>query len=210
MGDLGLIPGLGRSPGKGKGYPLQYSGLENSMDCTVHRVEKSQTRLSDLHFASLHLLLNFQSLLLYYSFSACFKNWLKSFTCLKTFLQTLWSHLSSFFTNFSPIISSLLCNLVFAPSTMMKLHWLNRVTSDPQNECSVDMLPVDFSIMLDIANVRHWSYPPSYNPQLPWHHAIMILYPWDYSHSDIMSWPHLVLSLFFKILLIYLFGCTSS
>ena len=33
-GDLGLIPGLGRSPGKGKGYPLQYSGLENSMDST--------------------------------------------------------------------------------------------------------------------------------------------------------------------------------
>ena len=32
-GDLGLIPGLGRSPGKGNGYPLQYSGLENSMDC---------------------------------------------------------------------------------------------------------------------------------------------------------------------------------
>ena len=33
MGDLGLIPGLGRSPGEGKGYPLQYSSLENSMDC---------------------------------------------------------------------------------------------------------------------------------------------------------------------------------
>ena len=33
MGDLGLIPGFGRSPGEGNGYPLQYSGLENSMDC---------------------------------------------------------------------------------------------------------------------------------------------------------------------------------
>ena len=42
-GDLGLIPGLGRSPGEGKGYPLQYSGLENFMDCTVHGVTKSQT-----------------------------------------------------------------------------------------------------------------------------------------------------------------------
>ena len=40
-GDLGLISGLGRSPGEGKGYPLQYSGLENSMDCTVHGVAKS-------------------------------------------------------------------------------------------------------------------------------------------------------------------------
>ena len=41
--DLGLIPGLGRSPGEGKGYPLQYSGLENSMDCIVHGVVKSRT-----------------------------------------------------------------------------------------------------------------------------------------------------------------------
>ena len=41
--DLGLIPGLGRSPGDGKGYPLQYSGLENSMDCIVHGVRKGGT-----------------------------------------------------------------------------------------------------------------------------------------------------------------------
>ena len=40
---------LGRSPGEGKGYPLQYSGLENSMDCIVHGVTKSQTWLSDFH-----------------------------------------------------------------------------------------------------------------------------------------------------------------
>ena len=37
-GDLGLIPGLGRFLGEGKGYPLQYSGLENSMDCIVHGI----------------------------------------------------------------------------------------------------------------------------------------------------------------------------
>ena len=48
--DLGSIPGLGRSPGEGKGYPLQYSGLENSMDCVGHEVAKSPTRLSDFHF----------------------------------------------------------------------------------------------------------------------------------------------------------------
>ena len=46
---LGLIPGLGRSPGEGKGCPLQYSGLENSKDCTVPRVAKNRTRLSDFH-----------------------------------------------------------------------------------------------------------------------------------------------------------------
>ena len=48
-GDLGSIPGLGRTPGEAKGYPLQYSGLENSMDCIVHGVPKSQTGMRDLH-----------------------------------------------------------------------------------------------------------------------------------------------------------------
>ena len=43
VGDLGLIPGLGRSPGEGKGYPLQCSGLENSMDCIVDGIVKSRT-----------------------------------------------------------------------------------------------------------------------------------------------------------------------
>ena len=38
-----MIPELGRSPGEGKGYPLQYSGLENSMDCTVHGVAELDT-----------------------------------------------------------------------------------------------------------------------------------------------------------------------
>ena len=51
-GDLGSIPGLGRSPGEGHGNPLEYSSLESPMDrgacqATVHRVAKSQTRLSD-------------------------------------------------------------------------------------------------------------------------------------------------------------------
>ena len=48
--DLGSIPRLGRSPGDGNGYPLQYSGLENSMDCIVHGVAKSRTHLNDFHF----------------------------------------------------------------------------------------------------------------------------------------------------------------
>ena len=42
-GDLGWIPGLGRSPGEGKSYPLQHSGLENCMDYRIHGVAKSQT-----------------------------------------------------------------------------------------------------------------------------------------------------------------------
>ena len=48
--DLGSIPGSGRSPGEGSGNPLQYSGLENSMDSVVHGAAKSQTQLSDFHF----------------------------------------------------------------------------------------------------------------------------------------------------------------
>ena len=47
-GDLGSIPGLGRSPGEGKDQPLQYSGLENSMDCKVHGVDEQ----SDMTFYS--------------------------------------------------------------------------------------------------------------------------------------------------------------
>ena len=44
------IPVLGTSPAEGKGYPLQYSGLENATDCIVHGVAKSRTTLSDFHF----------------------------------------------------------------------------------------------------------------------------------------------------------------
>ena len=54
VGDLGLIPGLGRSPGEGKGYPLQYSGLENSMDYIVFYTE---TFLHKTFYCFLHKVL---------------------------------------------------------------------------------------------------------------------------------------------------------
>ena len=47
--DPGSIPGLGRSLGEGKGYPLQFFGLENSMDCIIHGVTKSWTQLNDFY-----------------------------------------------------------------------------------------------------------------------------------------------------------------
>ena len=50
VGGLGSIPGLERSHGEGKGYLLQYSGLENFKYCIVNRVTKSPTRLSNFHF----------------------------------------------------------------------------------------------------------------------------------------------------------------
>ena len=56
-GDLGLILELGRYPGEGKGYPLQYSGLKNSMDYTVHGVINNQTQLSNFHTSTCMLLL---------------------------------------------------------------------------------------------------------------------------------------------------------
>ena len=56
MEDLGSIPGLGRSPGEGKGYPIQDSGLQNSKDCIVHGFAKSRTGLSDFHFICFKML----------------------------------------------------------------------------------------------------------------------------------------------------------
>ena len=49
VGKLSSVPGLGRSPGEGKGYPLQYCALENPMNCIVPGVAKSQIQLSDFH-----------------------------------------------------------------------------------------------------------------------------------------------------------------
>ena len=70
-----MIPGLGRFPGEGKGYPLQYSGLKNSMDCIVHGVSKSWTRLSDCHFHLLNHTLQISLWLIFgelmFNFRAC-------------------------------------------------------------------------------------------------------------------------------------------
>ena len=49
-----MTPGFGRYPREGKGYPLQYSGMENSMDYIVHGLTKSRTQLNNFHFTSLH------------------------------------------------------------------------------------------------------------------------------------------------------------
>ena len=62
-GDLGSIPGSGRSPGEGNGNPLQYCRLENPMDAgawwaTVHGVAKGRTRLSNFTFIHIHILFN--------------------------------------------------------------------------------------------------------------------------------------------------------
>ena len=73
-GDLDSISGLGRCPVEGKVYPIQYSGLENSMDCVVHGVAKSRTRLSNLGFLSYTYIHTVKNLYLEYLF---FKNLIK-------------------------------------------------------------------------------------------------------------------------------------
>ena len=54
-GDAGSIPGSGRSAGEEKGYPVQYPGLENSMNCKVRGVAKSQTQLSNFHLKKIKM-----------------------------------------------------------------------------------------------------------------------------------------------------------
>ena len=96
--NLGLISGLGISPGGGNGHPLQYSCLENPMDrgawqAIVHRVTKSQTQLKWLwaHTSSKGNLqtLTIQFGSLFIKGINCFKNWLNSFNTLKFFLHSL-------------------------------------------------------------------------------------------------------------------------
>ena len=64
-----LIPGSGRSPGEGKGYPLQDSGLENFIDSIVHAVTKSQIQLSHFHFLSFFSPVNVGLRVLFFSSS---------------------------------------------------------------------------------------------------------------------------------------------
>ena len=86
VGDLGSIPGFGRSPGEGKGYPLQYSGLENSMDCVAHGVAKSWTRLSNFHF---HIF-EYNRVFLHHSFQVSgHRKVLKMNPCCNSFLLAL-------------------------------------------------------------------------------------------------------------------------
>ena len=76
------MPGLGRSPGEGKGYPFQYSGLENSMDYAVHGVAKSWTRLSDFHFQKVGKCKKRRSSLLWLE-PFCFSLWYRIHFCIK-------------------------------------------------------------------------------------------------------------------------------
>ena len=90
-GDLGLIPGLGRSPGEGKGFPLQYTGLENSMDSIARGVTNSRTRLSNFQFTSLHTLFMYKHIFYIVSPKTMWEI-IKEIICLKIWKTTIILH----------------------------------------------------------------------------------------------------------------------
>ena len=93
--ELGSIPGLGRSLGEGKGYLLQYSGLENYMDCIVHGVAKIRTWLSDFHtFTFTEILENLKEKYLYYMKLVTRRSGLLQFL-LSIYFEFGLSHLTS-------------------------------------------------------------------------------------------------------------------
>ena len=108
-GDLGSILGLGRSIGEGKDCPLQYAGLENSMDCIVQGVAKSWT-LSDFHF---HLFFHFHPFLSLSSFS---------FTFYTSFEST--NHLAFRKSSYQNLYN-MLYFIILSPSVTFKYHILD-------------------------------------------------------------------------------------
>ena len=106
VGDLGSITGLWRSPGEGKGYPLQYSGLENSMDCIVHGVTKSQTWLSNFHFISVFKLVLSKT-----------QNWLGKPVCF-THANVLLSYLNETAFAWKPAILQDSCQSFYGPGQL--------------------------------------------------------------------------------------------
>ena len=86
--DLGSIPVLGRSPGEGEGYPLQYSGLGNFMDCIGYGVTKSRTWLSDFHLRK--TLNKFNFFIFLYLICLDFKTCLSLSICNAFILSLAW------------------------------------------------------------------------------------------------------------------------
>ena len=115
-GSLGSIPGLGSSPGEGNSsYPLQYSGLENSMNCTVHGVAKSWTQLSNFHsHIGSWVLISHQ---VWDAFDICFSvdivSWTSSFTCSPDFPLTMGFLAVLMTLNIDIYIFILKCKILF-------------------------------------------------------------------------------------------------
>ena len=131
-------PGLGRSPRERKGYPLQYSGLENSMDCIAHGITKSQTQLSGFHYTrSPHRALAARILkqentdVRNFKWSQCALKWAESIggVCHTTpssapfpaYLADLWSS-----SELAPMLH-LLCTVSLTPNLCHATHFTIRM-----------------------------------------------------------------------------------
>ena len=117
-GDPSLIPGLGRSPGKGIGYPLQCSGLENSI---IHGVTKSRTQLSNFHYVlwgPLPLQSDFLNRLVKFYNSSC---WILIVTSLK--LSVSLVELSSYQYWVFQLMSMMCVYLSVCVHMLVHLHW---------------------------------------------------------------------------------------
>ena len=118
VGDLGSIPGLGRSPGEGQGYPLQCSGLENSTDCMVHGILKSWSRLSHFHsltmFKVFCLIKKIKVYDLHYNWRCSInkKSWWIESTNFKIYLWNRFFIMYDQATSFALIVGSLVAQLV--------------------------------------------------------------------------------------------------
>ena len=142
-GDLGLIPGSGRSPGEGKGYPVQYSGLESSIGYIVHGVTKSQTWLSDFHFPLISFKLGLQI------FTKSYKH-LKNLLCLPLYPKTPGSFHSSN-TGLPVIFGKLSIQFFYTVHWILKariLDWVafpfSRGSSQPMNRTGVSCIAGGF------------------------------------------------------------------
>ena len=114
-GGPGLIPGSGRSPGEGNCYPLQYSGLESSMDCIVHGVTKSRTQLSDFHvtyvlYVAARLLSRFSCVHLFVTLWTCRPPGFSDHGILHALLQGIFLTCSR--SNNNPVVVIILPDLV--------------------------------------------------------------------------------------------------
>ena len=122
VGDLSSIPGFRRSPGEGKAYPLQYSGLENCVNCIGHGVTKSWTQVSNFHFTSFmpRLICNkeYTSKVQSLDIISYWKSYLFKWECISVFRIKTYFHLDHWCSIHIDIVKP----IFYSPDTIYSLH----------------------------------------------------------------------------------------
>ena len=135
MQETWVVPGLGRSPGEGKGCPAQYSGLESSVDCVVRGVAKSRT-LNSFHF-------HFHSWFTMYYFQVC-SPVMQFFICFFRFFSLMWSVTQLYPTFCGPMHCSLSGSSVHGNFQTRILEWVaisySRGSSRPKDQTHVSCI----------------------------------------------------------------------